>query len=114
MLGTPPLTPSASGSRDTPVEGATKGAPLQKVEADSDAGPEIALTAPPSSSTDRSASRPDTPGQLSTRPTSLSAESNGPPSKQHRAAFSIGPNASDSTSTSREASPSRAAAATAY
>lgn len=112
-MQTPPLTPSASGSRDSTAEGPIRGAPLQKVDADSDAGPEIALTSPPSSSTNQTISRPGSSGQISTRPTSISADSSAAASKS-RGNFSIGPVTGESTTDSRESSPSRAATSSAY
>jgi hypothetical protein len=112
-MHTPPLTPSASKSQESAAEGATKGAPLQKVDADSDAGPDVTLISPPSSSTNQSMSRPGSPGQILTRPTSLSAESSANASKNH-GAFSIGPATREAGTDSRESSPSRAAAAAAY
>jgi hypothetical protein len=112
-MHTPPLTPSASKTQESTAEGPTKGAPLQKVEADSNAGPDIALTSPPSSSTNQSMSRPGSSGQISTRLTSLSAESSANGSK-NRGAFSIGPATGENVTDSRESSPSRAANAGAY
>lgn len=112
-MHTPPLTPSVSKSQESAAEGATKSAPLQKVDAESDAGPDVALTSPPSSSTNQSISRPCSPGQISTKPTSLSGESNANAPK-HRATFSIGPATRETSTDSRESSPSRAAPAGAY
>jgi hypothetical protein len=112
-MHTPPLTPSASKPQESTAEGATKSAPLQKVDAESDAGPDVALTSPPSSSTNQSMSRPGSPGQISTGPTSLSGESSANAPKHH-GAFSIGPATGEIGTDSRESSPSRAAPAGAY
>ncbi len=95
------------------MEGAAKGAPLQKVEADVDAAAVTPQISPPGTSpstTTLDESRPPS-SEVTTRPTSRSAES---ASKPH-GAFSIGPTTRDSSvPVSRETSPSRSAAASVY
>lgn len=104
-MHSPPITPAATRSRDA-VEGTTKGAPLQKVDAEEDAAAVTPQISPPGTSpstTNIDDSRPSSSGPT-TRPTSVSES--GAPSKH--GAFSIGPGTHDSSvPVSRETSPSR-------
>ena len=110
-MHSPPITPAATRSRDT-AEVHAKGAPLQKVEADTDPAavtPQISPPCTSPSTTNIEDSRPGSAG-ATTRPTSYSTtESSGVHSKHH-GAFSIGPGTHDSVPASREQSPSRAPA----
>lgn len=117
-MHSPPITPAATRSRDA-VEGttATKGAPLQKVEADETVAavttqissaqispPGTSGTSPTTTNVDES--RPGSSGNLVTRPATQSTEASG---TGHRGAFSIGPGSTHASSVpvSREQSPSR-------
>ncbi|KUJ16366.1 Pkinase-domain-containing protein [Mollisia scopiformis] len=109
-MHSPPITPAATRSRDA-VEGTTKGAPLQKVEAEEDAAAVTPQISPPGTSpstTNIDDSRPGSSG-VTTRPTSLSADSG---SQSRHGAFSIGPGNDTSVPVSRETSPSRTTAPT--
>lgn len=111
-MHSPPITPAATRSRDQ-AETTTKGAPLQKVEADEDASVVTPQLSPPGTSpstTNVDDSRPGSSG-IATRPTSLSVDSSEQPPKPH-GAFSIGPGTS--VPASREHSPSRSSGATTY
>lgn len=114
-MHSPPITPAATRSRDTPVETATKGALLQRVEPEQDPAAVTPQISPPgasptsTSSTHVDDSRPGSSG-VSTRLPSQSAEPAEEP-KKHHAKFSIGPT-HDSVPASREVSPTRSAAPT--
>lgn len=110
-MHSPPITPAATRSRDA-VEATAKGAPLQKVEAEEDPAAVTPQISPPGTSpstTNVDESRPGSSG-VTTRPTSLSAESGA--SGKHGGAFSIGPGNDSSVPVSRETSPSRTTAPT--
>src|SRR4051812_35569252 len=111
-MHSPPITPAATRSRDTPLDTVAKGAPLKKVEAEEDAAavtPQISPPVTSPSSTNVDDSRPGSSG-VSTRPTSQSTEP-GAAQHKHHGNFSIGPT-HDSIPPSRESSPTRSGAPT--
>ena len=115
-MHSPPITPSAT--RSIEVDGQGKTAPvLQKVEDITDPAaitPQISPPRTSPSTTDIEEFRPASSG-VATRATSQAADSSATLPKHYRAAFSNGPdNAAASTPVSRDPSPGRYSAATAY
>ncbi len=113
-MHSPPRTPAATHSREV-FEGTTRGPSAQRIEAKEDAAAVTPQISPPGTSpttTYVDDSRPGSSSQVTTRPTSRSADSTGTSSK-HQAIFSIGPITNESSvPASREQSPSRSAAST--
>lgn len=108
-MHSPPITPAATRSRDA-IESTTKGAPLQKVEAEVDPSAVTPQISPPGTSpttTNVDTSRPTSSGQT-TGPTSQASDSTAP--SKHHGSFTIGPTTHDSVPVSRETSPSRSIA----
>lgn len=110
-MHSPPITPSATRSRE--VDGQGKSVPLQKVAAVEDPSAVTPQISPPRTSpstTNVDDSRPGSSG-VSTRQTSQPSEPvTAQPKHHHRAAFSIGPgshSAAASAPVSREPSPGR-------
>lgn len=104
-MHSPPITPAATRSRDA-IEATTKGAPLQRVEADVDQAavtPQISPPVPTPTTTNNDSSRPTSPGQENGAAGSLNLTA---PAK-HDGAFTIGPNQGSSVPTSRDGSPTR-------
>ncbi|KAB8297859.1 hypothetical protein EYC80_001655 [Monilinia laxa] len=113
-MHSPPITPAATRSRDAPIE-AIKGAPLQKLAAQTDPAAVTPQISPPGTSpstTNADASRPGSSGQIINSPMSHSTD---PAQTKPHHTFSIGPTGNDtSVPASREASPVRSATPSAY
>jgi hypothetical protein len=114
-MHSPPLTPAASKSHDGGAEPPKPGF-LEKMPLEAAERPQIAPPIASASSTDAHSapgSRPGSSGNLSTRPTTMSAEHGGGEQKHHRGTmFSLGGTGGESGSPSRDASPSRSPAPT--
>jgi hypothetical protein len=115
-MHSPPITPSATRSRE--VDGLGKTAPpLQKVEAIIDPAAVTPQISPPRTSpstTDVEDARPASSGAATTAPSQATAPNTAAP-KHHRAAFSIGPDATAASApVSRDTSPGRSTPTSTY